>query len=188
MMSGVKRKPIAFAYGEIRRGLEKISNKEDQFMLAVSYANGTRVSEVVGIRASDVEVSKEFVFVITPVFKKRTGIVPHRSPPISRVGEKWLTDILVSYSKGKRGKLISYSKRTAQRRFDEYFGCTSHSFRHTRAAHCLRILGMSMMKIQVYFGLSPKGLTDWITRYGHLDREDLEEHLRKRFEKKEEKK
>lgn len=151
-------------------------------MLAVSYANGTRVSEVVGIVSGNVNWNDEFVYITTPVLKKRYYVTPSRAPPISRKGEPWLADIIIGYVEGKEGKLISYGKRTAQRRFDKYFDCTAHSFRHTRATHCILNLNMGMRLIADYFKLSPKGLSDWVMRYGHLDREDQEEHLRKRFE------
>ena len=156
-------------------------------MFAVSYANGTRISEVLGLRASDVEVGEDFIYIQTPVLKKRKwkGKM-YRAPPISIKGETWLADIIAGYVGGKEGKLISYSKRTAQYRFDEYFDCTSHSFRHTRAMHCFRVLGMSMEKVGLYFRLSPRGLTDWIMRYGHLDATDLEQHLKNRFKEEKE--
>lgn len=181
-MNPGQRKPMAFSYEEIKNGLLSIGNAEDRFMLAVSYANGTRVSEVVGLKAVDIDITEEFIYITTPVKKKRYRTELHRAPPISRKGEKWLADLIIRYVEGKTGKLISFGVRTAQRRFNSYFGCTSHSFRHTRAMHGLTVLKLSMPKIQAYFKLSPKGLTDWIIRYGHLDREDLEQHLRRRFE------
>ena len=179
-MPGTKRKPIAFSYSEIKDHILSIGDEMDKFMFAASYANGTRVSEVLGLRASDVVTGKDFIYIQTPVLKKRRHDV-YRAPPISIKGEYWLAKIINNYVAGKEGKLITYSKRTAQNRFNEYFDCTSHSFRHTRAMHCFRVLGMSMEKVGLYFRLSPRGLTDWVMRYGHLDSTDLEQHLKLRF-------
>lgn len=178
-MPGTKRKPIAFSYEEIKNGLLSIPNKEDRFMLAVSYANGTRVSEVIGIKKGDIDVTDEFISIATPVKKKRGNVVPLRAPPISKKLEPWLADIIVDYVKENNGALISYSKRTAQRRFEKYFHCTSHSFRHTRATHCFTKLRMSMRMVAEYFRIAPVTLNDWVMRYGHLDKQDIEQHLRR---------
>jgi integrase len=78
----------------------------------------------------------------------------------------------------KQGRLIDYGIRTAQRRFEKYFGCTSHSFRHTRATHCFRHLGFSERFIQEYFKISPTTLVEWCERYGHVNTKDLEEKLK----------
>lgn len=179
-MPGEKREAIAMSYRYIKQGIKAIDSPQDQFLMAVSYANGTRVSEALKVRDSDIEIKERFVYITTPVLKKRGPIVPKRAPPISRELESWLTNIIIGYSKGKEGKLIRYGKRTAQRRFDQYFGCTSHSFRHTRATHCFKHFGMTMEKVRLYFRISPRSLADWIVRYGHLDRTDLEAHIRHR--------
>lgn len=182
-MPGTKRKPIAFSYDEIRNHLLSIGDKDMQFLFAVSYANGTRVSEVIGLRASDVEITDEFVYVKTPVLKKRRNDV-FRAPPIYIKGEPWLANIIINYVANREGELISYSKRSIQRKFNEYFDCTSHSFRHTRATHCFTVLGMSERLIADYFRISPASLADWIMRYGHLIREDMQSHLKRNYEKK----
>lgn len=181
-MPGEKRRPITFSYDEIRDHILSIGDKDVQFLFAVSYANGTRVSEVLGLRKGDVEITDEFVYVKTPVLKKRRGDV-YRAPPIYIKGEPWLANIIINYVKGREGTLINYSKRTVQRRFDEYFDCTSHSFRHTRATHCFTVLGMSERLIAEYFRISPASLADWIMRYGHLIREDMQSHLKRNFKK-----
>ena len=182
-MPGIKRKPVAFSYIEIKNHILSISDKTDRFMFACSYGNGTRISEVLGLRTADIEIGDEFIYIQTPVLKKRNwkGKM-YRAPPISIKGEAWLAEIIIDYVSNREGLLIPYSKRTAQYRFDEFFDCTSHSFRHSRAMHCFRVLGMSMEKVGLYFRLSPRGLTDWIMRYGHLDSTDLEQHLKLRFQ------
>lgn len=180
-----QRAPVAFAYDEVKNMILSIGDKTDRFVLAVCYANGCRVSEVLGVRAEDIELTDEFVYIETPVLKKRkltTGKgIMKRAPPISRKGEAWLTELILDYAAGKRGSLVPYSKRTIQRRFDQYCDCTSHSFRHTRASHCLKHLGYSMEQVSMYFRLSPRGLTDWILRYGHLSMSDLEKTQREKF-------
>ena len=40
---------------------------------------------------------------------------------------------------------------------------------------------MSMRSVAEYFKISPAALSDWVMRYGHLERGDLESHLRERF-------
>lgn len=180
-MPGTKRKPLSFEYDDIMNHILSIGDKADRFLFAVSYANGTRISEALGVRAEDIRVDKGFLFIETTVLKKRRpGIV--RAPPIWIAGEPWLAEIILGYVAGRRGRLIHYSKRTAQRRFDSCFDCTSHSFRHTRATHCFLVLGLSMEMVRLYFRLSPRGLTDWIVRYGHLDMEDLKGKIRGAFE------
>lgn len=200
-MTGKKREAMVFSYEEIKKGLLSIPDQQDQFMLAASYANGTRVGEVVGIKRSDVTWNEQFVYIETPVLKKRKkekGMVK-RAPPINRreivgdngsIPEAWLANIIIGYCEGpepagclvprqeKTGRLIDYGVRTAQRRFEKYFHCTSHSFRHTRATHCFQYLKFGERLIQEYFRLSPRGLGDWCSRYGHLNRHDLEVALK----------
>lgn len=185
-----QRKPTIFSYDEVKEKLlYGITVPEDLFMLAVSYANGTRVSEMVGIRRGDIEWNDRFLYVSTPVKKKRTDLDVRRAPPINRRYEKeyprqaepegWLADIIISYAVvWDRPLLIPYGVRTAQRRFEKYFGCTSHSFRHTRVTHCFTRLGMDMRQVTEYFRIEPRTIPDWVVRYGHLDRRALEEHLR----------
>lgn len=188
-MPGTKQKPIAFSYEGIKRRILAVGNKMDRFMFAVSYANGTRVSEILNLCANDIDIDEEFIYIQTPVRKKRRNDV-YRAPPISRKGEPWLAYIISNYVKDYEGELseyvlITYSKRTAQRRFEEFFDCTSHSFRHTRVTHCFTVLGMSERLIAEYFRISPSSLGDWIMRYGHLNRKDLKAHLKQNFAKEE---
>lgn len=175
---GEQRGPIAFSYSDIKNRLTSMPNTEDRLLFAVSYANGTRVAEAITVKAEDIDITEEFVYITTPVLKKRGETVPKRSPPISRRLEPWLADIIIEGVEGKEGRLIKYSKRTAQRRFEKYFECISHSFRHTRATHCFTVLKMSIRMVAEYFRIAPRTLSDWVMRYGHLDRRDLETHLR----------
>ena len=177
MMPGSKRKPIVLSYNHIRDAICSICDKEDRFMLAVAYANGCRVGEIVQVVAEDIEIKGDFVYVATPVLKKRARFVPKRAPPIYRKLEGWLVDIVLGYAEGKQGRLVSYGIRTAQRRFEKYFECTSHSFRHTRATHCFTLFGMSMREVAEFFMISEKALADWCMRYGHLERSALEKRM-----------
>lgn len=171
---------MVFSYSEIKELILSIGDDLDRFILAVAYANGTRVGELKGLRVKDIEIDADFVYITTPVLKKRGLVVPKRAPPISRVGEPWLSGTIMDFIKGKEPSLvlIPYSKRTLQNRFQEYADCTSHSFRHTRAMHMIRHFKMSMEKVKLFFRLSPSGLVAWIDTYGHLDTEDLKEHYR----------
>lgn len=169
-----------FTYPEVKDLILSIGDRLDRFILAVAYGNGCRVGELKGLRVKDIEKDNDFVYITTPVLKKRGLVVPKRAPPISRVGEPWLSGIVLDFIKGRDPNevLIPYSKRTLQYRFQEYADCTSHSFRHTRAMHMLRQFKMSMEEIKLFFRLSPSGLVAWIDTYGHLDVEDLKEHYK----------
>jgi len=185
---GDKRKPVLFTYNGIKLGIEAVVVPEDQFLFAASYANGTRISEIINIRKGNIRVEPDFVHINTPVLKKRDSKWM-RGPPINRrswendariAGEAWLANIILGYieNKGDEDRLIPYSIRTAQRRFDKYFNCTSHSFRHTRATHCFTELKMNMRQVAEWFRLSYKTLNDWAMRYGHLNVGDLETHVK----------
>ena len=191
-----QRQATILDYELVKETILNMPDKTDQFMLAVSYANGTRVSEVIPITTSDIDFTDKFVYVYTKVLKKRKQKNVLRGPPISRTKEKWLADIILSYLAPKKAeweqarnkalstnspvppplKLIDYGVRTAQRRFDKYFRCTAHSIRHTRATHCLNIFGMSMRMVLEFFKISPRGSGEWIMRYGHLDTKEIEKH------------
>jgi len=173
-----KRAAKAFEYDEIKHLILSISDARDQFLFAVMYANGARVGEVINVKAEDIDWNRDFVYVNLPVFKKRMEQPPKRSLPIYRDREEWLANIIIKYSFGKQGKLYPYSKRTAQKRIDSWMGCTSHSLRHSRVTHCLKRLKMGLPMVAAYFKISPRGLTDWIMRYGHYDTGDIEQHLK----------
>ena len=178
----VYREPVVFGYEEVRNLILSIGDRQDRFVLAVAYANGARVGELLGLKAGAVQVDTEWCLVTTPVLKKR-GYVPKRNPPISKAGEPWLYGIIASFVQGRDRDdvVIPYSKRTIQYRFEKYGGCISHSFRHTRAFHCLTELGMNMEDLLVFFGLSPRGLGHWLTVYGHMSVDNLKLKLNKKF-------
>lgn len=179
-MPGIKRPPKVFDYEEIKNLILCIPDATDRFILAIAYANGTRVGELKGLQAKDIVWDNDFVYITTPVLKKRGLVVPKRNPPISRFGEEWLANLIISYVEHLKPdtNLVPFCKRTLQYRFQQYADCTAHSFRHTRAMHMLRYFKMSMEKIRLFFRLSPTGLVSWIARYGHLDTEDLKQHYR----------
>lgn len=183
-------------YQDIKETIENVPDNTDQFLFAISYANGTRVSEAMGVTAEDITWNNDFVYVRTKVLKKRTKKELWRNPPISRTKEKWLANIILSHAMPVKAKweqnkneeivlgnpvpaapkLIRYCVRTAQRRFDHYFKCTSHSFRHTRATHCIVLFGMNMHMVVDFFRVSPRASMEWAMRYGHLETKDIEKH------------
>lgn len=182
-----KRKPQLFLYETLQERAIAIPNNLDKVMVLSSYANGSRVLETCTLQFSDYEWNNEFLYIHSDVLKKRKQTAPKRYNPISRLLEPWITEPVITYIQSNRSaeidnkKVWPFTKRTAQRRFDQYFGTISHAMRHNRATHLMVKFDYSIRDLANYFVLSPASLADWAMRYGHLERSHLEDKARKKI-------
>ena len=192
------RQPKVFLYDEFQGIVKQITNPLHRTLILVTYANGARIGEACKILWDGINWDDEFLTISQQVFKKRGTSVPIRSPPIDRIKEAWLTEPIIEFIKPFKEnylkavmearlagepepeppKLWSFTPRYARILIDKYLNCTPHSLRHTRATHCITIGKMNLRFVAEYFRIAPSSLGEWVVRYGHLDTEDLKEHLR----------
>lgn len=134
--------PIVLSRDEIRRMLEVTANAKHRLLLALAYAAGLRVSEVVALRVGDMDLGE-----LTLHIKQAKG----RKDRISIVPEK-LRDELAHVIVGKEGNEHVFpsarggalTTRTAQKIFEHALAkagikkhATFHSLRHSFATHLL---------------------------------------------------
>jgi integrase len=172
-------------YSEVKQRISNIPIIKHRLYFAILYANGNRASEPLILTLNDISWNEKFIYITTIVLKKR-GIAKgkiKRNPPISRIKESWLTEIIINCTEELKKNfnpeepIFDWTMRTSQRKCWKYFGCKIHTLRHTRVTHCFTILRMSLNQVIKYFEISQREAVRWSMIYGHLENKDLEEHL-----------
>jgi site-specific recombinase XerD len=148
--------PVILSREEIARLLEATNNVKHQLMLALAYGAGMRVSEVVALRAQDLDFTE-----MTMHIKEAKG----RKDRISVIPEKIIDD-LKRFIAGKQKQDFVFSSewsgklttRTAQKVFGQALGraginkaATFHSLRHSFATHLLEN-GVDIRYVQELLG------------------------------------
>ena len=153
-----KRLPVVLSREEILRMIASVGNRKHKTMIALAYASGLRVSEVVSLRVGDVDLEGKTIHLKQAKGQKDrltvlSGSLLDDIRALS-VG-KQSGDILFGSQRG--GKL---SKRTAQKIFEEALQkagigkpATFHSLRHSFATHLLEN-GVDVRYVQELLGHS----------------------------------
>jgi len=137
-----KRLPVVLRRDEIERVLQSVKNKRYRLMIALAYAAGLRVSEVINLRARDLDCEDMTITVRQRKGKKDrlTVLSPKLISDVSEltVGKSG-DDLLFDSNRG--GKLTA---RSLQKMFHRTLGAagidkpaTFHSLRHSFATHLL---------------------------------------------------
>lgn len=134
--------PVVLTKEEIKKIILSVPNKKYRLMLALMYASGLRVSEVVKLKAGDLDFNNRLIFVRQSKGKKdRRTIMPEALIPAlkKRVENRNADDYL--FESNREGRL---SERSLQKMFalgKEEAGITGaascHSLRHSFATHLL---------------------------------------------------
>lgn len=137
-----KKLPVVLNRGEIKKIIFGIKNKKQQLIIALAYGAGLRVSEVVGLRARNIDFPELTVFLEKAKGKKdRISVLPEKLVKDLKkiMVEKSSDDFVFSSERG--GRLTT---RTAQKIFENGAkkagvkkGATFHSLRHSFATHLL---------------------------------------------------
>ncbi|MFH1244342.1 MAG: tyrosine-type recombinase/integrase [bacterium] len=151
-----KRLPVVLTRSEIGRILEVTQNIKHRLMMALAYGAGLRVSEVINLKASDLDVDELYLRVReTKGGKERVSIIPEklRDELNKALVGKTSNDYLFESERG--GKL---TVRTAQAVFTRSLKiagivkkATFHSLRHSFATHLLEN-GVDVRYIQQLLG------------------------------------
>jgi len=199
---GKYRPAKVYPYNDLKEIIEGIPDSLDQFLVAVTYATGGRVSEATSLSFNNFEMDGDILRITIPVKKKRRrvrdkdGNLPVkreeysvlRAPPTSVLQEKWLVDIIWGWVKRQRLSPLDDRKawlptiRTAQRRFVDIMDDKPHNMRHNRATHLRKHFDYDMKDLQDFFQLSDKGMLNWMRTYSHVGRSRLDDKMRKAYQ------
>lgn len=56
-----KKLPVVLSRREIEKILQAISNQKHKLMIALAYGSGLRISEVISLRAQDIDFEEELI-------------------------------------------------------------------------------------------------------------------------------
>jgi integrase/recombinase XerC len=168
------------------KGREGVLGLRDRALLELLYATGLRVSELVGLRLEDVDLSARQVRTVGKGRKER--VVPFGQPAGAAV-RAWLKaratlapaprDAEIVFLNARAGRLTDRSvRRVLDRAVQEAAvprHASPHALRHSFATHLLAA-GADLRSIQELLGHASLSTTQ---RYTHLDAERLIEVYRK---------
>ena len=174
-----KKVPVILTVDEVTKLLEQPSGanpKEirDKAMLELLYATGIRVTELVNLKLSDVNMSIGF---ITCRDEHKERMIPFGHAAKDALA-KYLESAREAFLKGTRSELLftNYSGRAMSRqgfwKIIKYYGeragieedITPHTLRHSFAAHLLSN-GADMRAVQTMMGHSDLASTQMYTAY-----------------------
>ncbi|QQR55559.1 tyrosine-type recombinase/integrase [Candidatus Peregrinibacteria bacterium] len=152
------RLPVVLSREEIQRILDGILNKKHRLLLALAYGAGLRVSEVVNLRAEDIDLSRNLIMVREGKGgKDRITLLPEKLLSELRVSVNGMAGFGILFESERGGKL---TVRTAQKVFKQALRRTGiqkmasfHSLRHSFATHCLEN-GVDVRYVQTLLGHS----------------------------------
>ncbi len=167
-----KRLPKALARKEVKALINAVKNEKHRLVIKMLYSTGLRLSELVGLRRSDIDIDERIVRVRKGKgSKERTTII----------SEELLLDLLRHYSRTSfstpyvfEGRNGGYSTKTVQKivgAAGRKIGrkVTPHMLRHSFATHLLE-QGVSIRVIQQLLGHADAGTTQIYTR---ITREEI---------------
>lgn len=178
-----KKLPTVFNVDDIFRLLDMPDKTEpmgirDALILEMLYGTGVRVSELVGLNVTDVDLRGERILVrgkgkkerIIPISPQVAGMIKQyyeMMPLLMAEGRKIVDDAFIINRLGSR-----MTDRTVRRVVDEYLikagmplDYSPHSFRHTFATHLLEG-GADLRSIQELLGHESLSTTQ---KYTHMD-------------------
>ena len=148
--------PIVLSRDEIQSILTAISNEKHNLMIALAYAGGLRVSEIINLKVKDINLSELTIHIKGAKGNKdRITILPEKLVQnIEKlISNKDLNDFVFVSERGGR-----LTERTAQKIFENAFkktgiqkDATFHSLRHSFATHLLEN-GVDVRYVQELLG------------------------------------
>lgn len=105
------------------------------------------------IKASDVISYPNYIYIETPNFKNPKEEL--KKVIVSKVHEKWLTDIIEDYvDRHKGGVLFNFKRHKAMELVKKYLQTNSHNVRRSRLTHLSNIFGYDPWEIKATAGHS----------------------------------
>lgn len=137
-----KKLPIVLSRAEIKSIIEVTDNVKYKLMISLGYACGLRVSEVIALKVSDLDIDELIVYIKGAKGKKdRISILPEKLKNDLRnlIAGKNSTDLLLDSNRGGKLTTTSLQKmfRKSLAKAEINKPATFHSLRHSFATHLL---------------------------------------------------
>lgn len=170
-----KRLPIVLSRQEIQLLISSIPNQKHKLLIALAYGAGLRVSEIVRLRAQDIDFDRSVIYIRKGKGNKdRITLLPEKLRiEISKLAAcKIKQDYLFESQRGGRMK-----GRTAQKIFENTLKktgikkfATFHSLRHSFATHLIEN-GVNLRYVQDLLGHQNIRTTE---RYTHVTNDGIQ--------------
>lgn len=165
-----KKLPVILSQVEVKRLLEAPKNLAHRTILTTMYAAGPRVSEVARLRASDIDSTRNVIWIRGGKGRKdRQVLLPPKLLELLRAYWRWKRPKDWLFPGGKSGlpistKSIFLACQKAARKAEITKAVHPHSLRHAFATHLLEA-GVDLRTIQILLGHSKLETT---ARYLHV--------------------
>lgn len=168
-----KRLPIVLSKEEIKSMIETTRNLKHQTLLALTYSAGLRISEVIGLKPSDIDSDRKQIRVLGKGNKYRYTLLSENTLEMLRTYWRAYKPVRYLFEGQKKGQPFSRTsinkvfKQTCKRAGIKK-EATVHSLRHSFATHLLES-GVNLKIIQGLLGHSSLRTT---SIYLHVTRFD----------------
>jgi len=175
--------------GEVERLMEVASNCRDKLLVRIPWRTGVRVSELIGIRVSDIDFGNRAVVIKVQKMRKRDGktierrrVVPIDQGTLDMVNEYlqcrkqfgYRGDLLFPITRQRVDQIYWKLGRTAGIReigdpaVPKHRKLHPHHMRHSFAIHCIK-RGMSIERLQKILGHQSPTTTSVYLQYSLAD-------------------
>jgi integrase/recombinase XerD len=169
-MFKMKIDPLYYTEERLQNILTNLPKRE-QRIVALAYATGARVSELIQITKEDISIEEGYMNISCKVLKKRKKDEQNqRRLAIVRLDETWvITPINELLAESLPGKpLINYNRVTLYRWLKGKTGINPHGFRAIRATHLAK-KGFTAHQLKHFFGWSSVSPSDYYVRLNVKD-------------------
>jgi integrase len=166
----MKQDPNRYPITTIQTMLQN-NKQETSEIIALTYATGSRISELIQIVPEDITIENNYLQIICPVLKKRKQ-TNFKRIALVRIDETWLTQPILNLCKKTKPltPLITHNRFKLFRIIKEATGLNPHMFRAIRASHLVKIHKFNGHQLKHFFGWSSVSPSDF---YVSLNTDDI---------------
>lgn len=170
-----KRIPVVLSKDEVRRFIDSLHNKKSRLMISLMYACGFRVSELINLKAEDLDFNEKIGHLRQAKGKKDRifNIPSFLFDDLKKQAEEQKQKGIEFLFTGPKGRLSSRNMQKIVKKAAIKAGITKdihpHTFRHSFATHLLED-GIDIRKIQELLGHADLSTTQI---YTHISAEEL---------------
>ncbi len=168
----MKIDPTHYSLNKIKTIITELPPREQQ-IVALAYATGSRVSELIQITPEDITQDNNYMYISCRVLKKRKYTDKNKKRiALIRLDETYLIIPIKQLVKETHANkpLINLHRTTVFRLLKTSTGINPHSFRAIRATHLSTVHKFTAHQLKAFFGWSSVAPSDF---YVSLNVEDI---------------